>query len=450
VVVLFLLALLSDPLSASSYRNDSVLRQRIALGGNVRLPAGRFELHTPLELPEGTRLKGNSKGTFLRASDTFVGSAMIVAASDTEISGITLDGNRQKLAKTQGLPPHDLAFADSFASNGILARDVRSITIRNVTLREIASFAILVHASQDIVIDRVRVDRSGSKQSNGRNNTTGGVLLEGGSSHFLVTRSVFTAISGNAVWTHSLYTAPRSRLGEISRNRFRDIGRDAIQVGHASEINVTANRGTRIGYPFDQVDMEGGAMPVAVDTSGDVDHASYTSNYFTELNGKCFDLDGFHDGEVHANTCINRGRASDYPFGHFGVVFNNTNPDMQSRNIRITENVIDGTKFGAIFVIGKGHVVSGNRLTRINLAGCNESHSTFGCIFDLERPELLQAGIYLGDRAERPDETRDNDISNNHIEGHQMATRCVILGAGIKIEEQTIKANVCRNQNFKP
>ena len=43
-------------------------------------------------------------------------------------------------------------------------------------------------------------------------------------------------------------------------------------------------------------------------------------------------------GMCSANTCINRLAAAEYPFGHFGIVFNNTNPDMQSEAIRVVGN----------------------------------------------------------------------------------------------------------------
>ena len=63
-----------------------------------------------------------------------------------------------------------------------------------------------------------------------------------------------------------------------------------------------------------------------------------------------------------ANTCTNKLAREAYPYGHFGIVFNNTNPDMQSEAVRVIGNVIDGTKFGGIFVIGRGHTIQGNRL----------------------------------------------------------------------------------------
>ena len=79
---------------------------------------------------------------------------------------------------------------------------------------------------------------------------------------------------------------------------------------------------------------------------------------------------------------------------NYGIVMNNTNPDMRSQNIRVVDNVIDTAKYGGIFVIGTGHLVARNRLLNLNTAHC-------GCYFQAGEPDLLAAGIYLGKGAER-------------------------------------------------
>ncbi len=79
------------------------------------------------------------------------------------------------------------------------------------------------------------------------------------------------------------------------------------------------------------VDVENGGTPVGIDTAGNVDQSTYEHNRFEEIDGKCIDLDGFHDGAVRGNTCINRRPPEDYPFGHFGIVFNNASIEMRSR-----------------------------------------------------------------------------------------------------------------------
>ena len=160
-----------------------------------------------------------------------------------------MDGNREKLESRLGLPGYDVPFARFTPANGVLADGVFQLAIRNVRFREIAGFAVLVSRSRHIAIDSVRVDDSGSRNPAGRNNTTGGILLEEGTSDFRVTRCELRNIRGNGIWTHSLYTSPRNARGVFAENRFDTIGRDALQVGHATDVRVEGNTGTRIGFP---------------------------------------------------------------------------------------------------------------------------------------------------------------------------------------------------------
>ena len=412
----------------------------------ITLKPGVTEISEEYVVADGDTLRGARSGSTLRASAKFKGRAVVVLGSGSTLERVTIDGNRTKLMRSLPIAPYDRAFLSFYDNNGIVSSGTKDIGIRDVKLRNIANFAVLVSAATNIVIERVEVTDSGSLNDKGRNNTTGGILLEEGVAQFVVRDCVFRNVRGNGIWTHSRYESPRNARGEISGNRFVEIGRDAIQVGHATDVRVAANRGLRIGYPHDVVDMEGGGMPVAIDTAGNVDKSIYEHNTFEELNGKCIDLDGFHHGEVRANTCINRMQAKAYPFGHFGIVFNNTNPDMQSEAIRVIDNVIDGTKYGGIFVIGHGHIIQGNRLTRLNMAGCNESHRHFGCIYNAEEPEILQTGIYLGKRAERPAPARDNTIIGNTISGFKMAERCIAAAPGLNLKSNIIERNECKSR----
>ena len=80
------------------------------------------------------------------------------------------------------------------------------------------------------------------------------------------------------------------------------------------------------------------------------------------------------------------------------------------------------------------------------MAGCNESHTKFGCIYKADEPGVLQAGIYLGRAAERPDLSRENVIRGNTITGFKMAERCIAAAPGVELKSNTIEGNVCRNQ----
>jgi hypothetical protein len=406
--------------------------------GRVDLPAGVTILSSELRIPDGAHdleIRGN--GTILRASDDFNDRAMIGcnACRNVNIHGIILEGNRKRVAQHTGLPPYDRAFAQFTTRNGILIENSDTVTIGDVKISEIAGFAVLVSSSKSVTVSRVDVANSGSLNSKGRNNTTGGILFEEGTSLFTAGGCSLTDIAGNGVWTHSLYKSRRNGSGSIKENRFLRIGRDAIQVGHATNVEVSDNTGERIGYPESVVDVEGGAVPVGVDTSGNVDRSTYTHNRFERVNGKCIDLDGFHDGAIIGNTCLD--------IGHYGIVMNNTNPDMQSRNIRVAENTVDRAKFGGIFVIGTGHTIEHNRFLNLNTAHCNDNVQ-IACIYVVEEPDMLRSGIYLGRKAERPDPAKDNIVRDNSIQGYGMEKYCVSFAPGISRKQKAIENNRCK------
>ena len=404
------------------------------VSAEIRLPDGAHDLE----------LRGSQ--TILRAADDFRGRTILSChgCRNLKITGLTLDGNRDHIGKPAELPPSDRSFAQFTMGNGILVEQADGFTISDAHFRHIAGFAVLVSASRHITIERLAVSESGSLNDKGRNNTTGGILIEEGSSDFTVRKCNFTDISGNGVWTHSLYRSPRNQEGRIVDNTFSQIGRDAIQVGHATRIMVDNNKGSRIGYPVEIIDVENRATPVAIDTAGNVDSSLYANNTFEEIDGKCIDLDGFHDGSVNRNTCTNRESAETYPWGHFAIVMNNTNPDMQSRNITITDNIISGTKFGGIFVIGEGNTIARNHMVNLNRAHCNETPAKFGCLSFADEPDILRSGIYLGRRAERPALARNNTITDNQVEGFGMKEHCIGFAPGVKPEEQKSSGNTCK------
>jgi hypothetical protein len=410
----------------------------------VELPAGTVELHRELRVDNGIELRAAASGTVLRAAADFEGRALVVVyGAGVTLRGFALDGNRDETEQRTGLPPTDKPFSQFTRGNGILAAGVSRLRIANVSFRNIAGFAVLVSRSRDIRIDQVDVADSGSHDTRGRNNTTGGILLEEGTSDFRVTRSVFRNIRGNGVWTHSLFTSPRNTGGWIAFNTFEDLARDAIQVGHATNVRVEDNRGTRIGYPAELVDIESQAYPVALDTAGDVDHSSYARNRFTEIDGKCIDLDGFHDGDVLENSCVNQPDAALYPFGNIGILFNDSNPHTRSNRIRVIGNLLDGVKYTGIFAFGTGHVITGNRLLHVNLAHCNEEAATSGCYFPKDEPDALQTGIYMGRGILWREPARDNLVEDNEISGYRMKERCIGLAPGVEAAANDIRNNRC-------
>ena len=417
--------------------------------GQVTLPAGVIEISREIVLPSDAHdLNIKGAGTTIRAASAFRGRALIVMAAGKNINihDLSLDGNKEAIERPAGLPPSETMFSRFAQNSGILAEGVTGLEIGKVKAKSIAGFTILVNAGHGVKIHDVEITGGGGLNARRRNNATGGILLEEGTTDFEVTQCRVAGVLGNGIWTHSLGHSPRNARGRIANNEFAMIGRDAIQVGHATEVRVENNRGREIGYPTEYVDIEGEAIPVAVDTAGNVDKSVYRNNQFEEIDGKCFDLDGFHDSEVSGNTCLNEDtELKAYPYGNFGITLNNSNPEMQSRNIRIVENTLDGTLFGGIFLIGSGHTVSGNHLHRINLAHCNDP-GPFNCNFRPAQPDLLRTGIYLGSGGERPDPARGNTISNNEIDGYGMSRHCIGAAPGVSLAANTIAKNDCSDE----
>ncbi len=415
--------------------------------GVIRLPSGDIVLTTPLRLPVGGRdleVRG-SDSTRIVAGPGFQGKALIIVenARNVTLAGFEVVGNRDAVAKPLELAPPENAFRVWYENNGILADQVEGLTLEQVTFRQVGSFPILVSRSSGVHIRDVNVFDSGSVDAKGKNNATGGILLEEGTSDFEVRNSTFRNIRGNALWTHSLLTSPQLQDGVFSSNKFERIGRDAIQVGHAKRVKVEDNTGREIGYPFEIVDVEHGGTPVAIDTAGDVEGTQYTRNEFDEINGKCMDLDGFHDGVIADNSCVNRGKATDYPHGHFGIVMNNTNANAHSNHIQLTGNLIDGAKYGGLFLMGSDNTIANNRFQNVNLALCNESSKD--CVYKADEPNMLQSGIYIGSGVARKEEAKGNVIRGNTVTGHKMSARCVMAGPGVSLAANTIQNNTCRD-----
>jgi hypothetical protein len=416
--------------------------------GTVRLPPGVTEVSAEIKIPDGAHdLVIVGDHTTLRAARDFHGRAILSCRGCRQItfSNFAIDGNRAALEKPLPFAPSDKTFVNVFPNNGILVEDADGVSIDRVDFTNITNFAALISHSKNVAIDHISVKDSGSRNAKGRNNTSGGILLEEGTEQFTVADSSFSGIRGNGVWTHSRYMAPRNRNGKILRNEFSGIGRDAIQVGHAVAVEVAGNHGERIGFPVEIIDVENGGTPVGIDTAGNVEQSTYERNRFEEINGKCIDLDGFHDGSVRGNICVNRRPPEDYPFGHFGIVFNNASIEMRSQNIVVEDNELDGMKFGGIFLIGTGHKILRNRMRGINTAHCNENRAKFGCSV-LGEVEVLETGIYLGSHAEHPAPARGNLIEGNTISGWKMKTRCIQGAPGVRLADNIIRNNTCTNE----
>ena len=440
-LLILCLALMIVALNACN-KEDRLRRSLAAGSGTVILPSGDIELKAPLVI-EGARsliVSGNAQ----KLKMSFEGEAAIVIrnSKDVRLENFAVEGNRERLDKRHGLPPSDQPMARWQKNNGVMVLNSDNVRLERLTIRLVAGYAVLASASRRITIEEVLAGDSGSLNEKGRNNATGGILFEQGCEEFAVRRSKLRNIRGNGIWTHALYNSPRNRNGDFAENDLRYIGRDALQAGHATQLRIVSNTGGFIGFPHEIVDVEQGGIPVAVDTAGNVDESLYGGNLFEEVNGKCIDLDGFHHGSVRGNVCMNRRQARDYPHGHYGIVMNNSNPDMESRAIRIEDNVTEGFRFGGLFLIGQGHTVRANRFRRLNLIQCNDNLAA-GCLYKEGEPDLLRSGIYLANGAHRPDPARGNVIEDNEVHGYGMKTWCVVTAPGVSANRNTIRGNRC-------
>jgi hypothetical protein len=159
------LALLSIPLIAGLIYTWP--RRRL-----VELRPGVVEVHAPIEVAAGTELRGAAAGTVLHAADSF-----------------GIDGNRAALERPAPLAPYDAPFARFTENNGILAESISGLRIENLRIANAAGFAILVSHAADVAIEGVMVRSSGGRNALGRNNATGGILLEEGCARSSATAS---------------------------------------------------------------------------------------------------------------------------------------------------------------------------------------------------------------------------------------------------------------------
>lgn len=410
--------------------------------GAIELPQGEFRIEEPLVV-EGARdliLRGNQ--TRLRVHAVMDGALIVRQARNVRVEGLAIEGFRGGFDWRQGLPPDDVPMARWTRDNGVLVVDSEQVLLRRLSIRRVAGYGVLVNRSRAVALEELEVADSGSVDARGRNNATGGILFEEGCEDFAVRRSKLRDVRGNGIWTHSLFSSPRNRRGEFLDNDIRNVGRDALQAGHAADLRIVSNRGAFIGYPPQIVDVERGAVPVAIDTAGDVSTSLYAGNHFEEVNGKCIDLDGFHDGVVRGNTCINRRHLDAYPHGHYAIVVNNSHPAMESRNIQISDNHMHGFKFGGLFLIGEAHRVTHNVFSRLNLAHCNDNPA-IQCVYQPQEPDLLRSGIYLGRGAHRPAPARNNLVEGNVIEGYGMANSCIGYAPGVARQANRVLGNRC-------
>lgn len=430
--------------------SEAELRAAVASGAAAIEIDGSIGLSQALEIPAGAAPLQIRGAGVLRVQAGFRGRAVIdaVERSNLTLLDFTIDGARPEHPAAAGLPPSSVSFARFYGRNGIVIERGGNVRIENVRLARITDFAIIASAVKGIAIAGVTVEDSGSLNERGRNNTSGGILIEEGTSDFEVRNCTLRRVRGNAIWTHS-NAEPRLARGVIAGNTISEVARDAIQVGHATSVRVEANTGERIGYPVELVDAETHGTPVALDTAGNVDHSIYRDNRFRDVDGECINLDGFHHGEVVRNVCESTGPFESYPFAHYGIVMGNSDPGMESQAVVIQDNRITGAGYGGLYLIGTGQTVTGNRFLMLNRAGCTGDGKVARCNYALDQPDMLRSGIYLAAAANRKSRTEGNTIRDNELRGFGMGRWCITAAPGLLLQDNQIKDNTCTEDSAK-
>ena len=234
------LALLASasPLAAAPTPEAQLRTALLAKTGAVTLPAGTIEISREIVLASDAHdLDISGAATTIKAASTFRGRGLIVipAGKNIKIHDLSLDGNRDALARPLGLPPSETMFSRFMPNNGILAEGVTTLEIAQVKATGIAGFAILVNSSHTVRIHDIQITDSGSLNLRKRNNSTGGILLEEGTTDFEVLDCRIANVRGNGIWDSFALRPPRANArGRIAGNEFAMIARDAIQVGQAT------------------------------------------------------------------------------------------------------------------------------------------------------------------------------------------------------------------------
>ncbi|HBY63127.1 MAG TPA: hypothetical protein DEH78_25175 [Solibacterales bacterium] len=423
--------------------NEAELRAALASpqAGAIELGGGEILLTRELVLPARPLTLRGSRRSVLRLHGDFNAIRAVeprgLLLEQFEIAGARTDAHARR-----GLPPYNVPFARDFKRNGIVIEGGQDVIVRNVTLRRVTDFAVLVSRTRNVKIEGVTVEDSGSLDERGINNTSGGIFLEEGVQRFEVLGCTLRRVRGNAIWTHSNANAPRNEDGRFANNTVDETARDALQVGHATRVVVEHNEGRRLGYPVPEVEPAGFA--VGVDTAGNVDASVYRFNRFTDVNGNCINLDGFHHGEVRENRCESTGPFEAYPYMHYGIVFGNANPEMESERVVVEGNVVVGAGYGGVFLIGTGHTVRGNTLRMLNRARCTGDGRVARCNYALHEPDMLRSGVYFARAANRPSRTEANVVEGNTLSGFGMDRWCVTAAPGVSLKKQRIGRNTCQ------
>ena len=392
---------------APSAAASSCLQQQIdnaAEGEVIHLQAGEYLLDQPLQLTrDDLTVEGQGESTILRRAVTVLnGEGLInIRASGVTLRQFRIDG---QVEVPRALPYLDPQGGDSVLGAPIhgdpmhpeLLRDtsvtihpgVTDITVEDLVIERSGGYAILIDARYGTVkyvnfrrlhLRDCRPHLFGKPGDLRYGSWTGGIHYQNDgrdldfARHALIALTIedstFTRMAGHAIWGHGYGFHTLNEEVTVRRNRFTDIGLDAVLIGNVRRAVVEQNSFHRIGFvsfPADEVarpawypglrdDGADNIPAVAIDSSGLVLNSVYRGNTMLNVNGNCIDLDGFTRGEVVENTMRVSGREDAWNYandlvaefgGHRqgnltkGINLSNTSGAAPTERVRIAGNTI--------------------------------------------------------------------------------------------------------------
>ena len=183
-------------------------------------------------------------------------------------------------------------------------RASHGLTIENVRFREIAGFAVLVSRSprrrdRSRAGARQRIAQSGRAQQHHRRHPAGR-----GHQRFPCHATASCAISAATASGRTRSTLRRAMRAASSRRiASRPSAATPCRWGTPPRCGWKAIAARASASRWRTWTWKAAPFRWRIDTAGNVDRSIYTrQSVFDEINGKCIDLDGFHDGEVRG-TC---------------------------------------------------------------------------------------------------------------------------------------------------
>jgi len=363
---------------------EAQLRKALAAKtGAVSLPSGEIEISREILIPADAHdLDIRGVGTTIKAAESFRGRALIVfpAGKNIKLHDLTLNGNRDAVARMIGFPPAGTQYSHFMPNNGILAESVTGLEISQILASRIGGFTVLVNAGRNIRIHDLQTTDSGGFTQQRLNNGTGGILIEEGSADFEISNCFFGKMRGNGISLHSV------GKGRVFENEFEVASRNAIELAQANDVLIENNHAIQVGYPVEEVDVQGTVLPSAIFVEGASARDTIRNNEFEQISGRCMSLGNLADSEVSGNKCSE-------------------------------------TLFGGIVLSGSRNKIQGNHLVRLNLSKKNQTGA-------------MSAGVFLDEAA------RDNAVDNNEISGVGMSRRCVEAPA----DSNKIAKNDCSDE----